>query len=287
MKQILIPTDFSDNAWNTILYAIEMYRHFSCEFCLLNTYDLDPVQLLNTVSSQRVGHLYKAVKIESEQGLKMTLDDIYNSEPGFDHTFKTISEKGDLVKVIDKLQKEISFDMIIIGTKGATGAKKVFLGSNTQRVVKNISNCPVLIIPEESYYKKISEIAFATDFERMYYKSEVIPILDFAKSNEATIRVIHIYDRPGLDAIQQYNSTSLEQHFKHVKYDFHVISNFSNIKNAIQAFIEELEIDILIMINYKHSFIEGVLKEMVIKKMTFDITIPFLVIPGDVEVKSV
>lgn len=284
MKRILIPTDFSANAWNTILYAIELYRDVPCEFYLLNTYELEPVQLLSMVSSQGVGHLYDAIKVESEKGLEMTIDDIQNSKPGFHHVFKKMSKEGSLVNNITILLNSTSYDMIIIGTKGATGAKKVFLGSTTQKVVKNISCCPILIIPEESYYEEISEIAFATDFTRMYHKAEVAPILDFAKNHKATVRMIHVYDKPGLDTLQQYNSNFLERYFRRVKYDFHVIPDFSTIEKAIQEFIEDLEIDVLMMINYQHSFIERILKEPVIKKMTFHTTIPFLVIPADSEI---
>lgn len=281
MKQILIPTDFSDNAWNTILYAIELYRNVPCEFYLLNTYDLEPIQLISVVSSQRIGHLYEAIKMESEQGLKMTLEDIHNSKPGLHHTFKTISKKGSLVQNMNKLLEDSTFGMIIIGTKGTTGSKNLFLGSTTQKVVKNVSHCPILIIPDDSYFKEISAIAFATDFERMYHKAEIAPILEFAKSQNATVRMIHIYDKPELDPSQHYNSSSLEHYFKRVKYDFHVMPDFSTVEHAIQEFIEELEIDILVMINYEHSFVEKIIKEPIIKKMTFNTTIPFLVIPAD------
>ncbi|WP_103864152.1 universal stress protein [Aquimarina sp. I32.4] len=283
MKRILIPTDFSDNAWNTILYAIELYRKNTCEFYLLNTYDLEPVQLVGIVSSQLIGRLYDTVKQESQQRLEMVIEDIKNSNPGREHTFKTISSRGSLTQNIDELYDQTPYDMIIIGTKGATGAKSIFLGSNTQNVIKTISHCPILIIPEDSYFKKISEIAFATDFERMYYRSEMNPILDFAKKHQSTIRMIHIYDKNRLDPLQNYNSNSLEEYFKHVKYDFHVISDFSSVKNAVQAFVEELEIDLLVMIKYEQSFIEKIIKEPVIKKMTFDSMIPFLVIPADTE----
>ncbi|WP_234859350.1 universal stress protein [Aquimarina aquimarini] len=284
MKRILIPTDFSDNAWNTILYAIELYRKNTCEFYLLHTYDLEPVQLVGIVSSQLIGRLYDTVKQESQQRLEMIIEDIKNSNPGSEHTFKTMNRRGTLTQNIEELYDQTPYDMIIIGTKGATGAKSIFLGSNTQHVIKTISHCPILIIPEDSYFKKISEIAFATDFERMYYRSEMSPILDFAKKHQATIRMIHIYDKNRLDPLQNYNSNSLEEYFKHVKYDFHVISDFSSVKNAIQAFVEELEIDLLVMIKYDQSFIEKIIKEPVIKKMTFDSMIPFLVIPADTEV---
>jgi hypothetical protein len=44
-------------------------------------------------------------------------------------------------------------------------------------------------------------------------------------------------------------------------------------------FVEELDINILAMVNYKHSFIEKIINEPVIKKIGFNPKVPFLVIP--------
>ncbi len=281
MKQILIPTDFSANAWNTILYAMELYKNIPCEFHILNTYEVKPVQLIGTVSSQRVGHYYDAIKIESGEGLEMILDDINNSGPDPKHVFKTYSKSGSLIEIVREMTTDNHFDQIIIGTKGATGAKEIFLGSNTHRIIKNIHSCPILVVPDDVFFEDISNIAFATNFERIYYRSEITPILELAKYQDASVRMIHVYDKPGLDIVQTYNSTSLERYFKGVKHDFHVIHDFSNIEKAIESFVEELEINVLAMINYEHSFIERITREAIIKKITFRTTIPFLVIPAD------
>ncbi len=281
MKRILIPTDFSANAWNTILYAMELYKNVVCEFHILNTYEVKPVQLVSTVSSQKIGYLYDSIKIGSQEGLKMILDDIGNANPDAKHTFKAISKSGPFIKMVQETVADTIFDTIIIGAKGMTETKEFFLGSNTQRLIKNIHNCPILVVPEDSFFQKISEIAFATDFERIYYKAEIKPIINLAKDHNATIRMIHVYDKPKLTEVQNYNFNSLEQYFKNITYDFHSIPDFSTVEKAIQAFIEELEIDILVMINYKHSFIERLTREAVIKKITFHTSIPFLIIPSD------
>ncbi len=282
MKRVLIPTDFSNNAWNTILYALELYKGDPCEFYILNSYEMRPVSLVTTVSSQKVGHLYKRMKTISEGGLERTLGDIENlKKDATEHSFHVICKEGPFIEVIKEIMDYTFFDMIIIGTKGATGAKAFFLGSNTQKLLKQIDKCPILVIPENRRYQKISSIAFPTNFEKVYYKAEINPILKFAKIHDATVRMIHVYDKPELTPLQNYNSNELEQHFKKVKYDFHVICNFSTLEKAIQAFIEELEIGMLVMINYKHSFIDRLLREPIIKKITFHTEIPFLVIPSD------
>ncbi|WP_109299400.1 universal stress protein [Aquimarina sp. AU474] len=281
MKRILVTTDFSDKAWNALIYAIELYKNVPCLFTILNTYELNSTQLLTTVSSQRVGYFYDSIKLGSEEGLEMTLEDINNSNPASHHVFKTISKLGSLTEVLMQMTVADSFDLILMSTKGMTGAKEVFIGSNAIRVLQSKFNTPVLIVPEDAYFERITNIAFATDFERIYYRSEIKPIIDLAKINNAAIRMIHVHDQPKLSLTQNYNSKRLEEFFRHIKNDFHVIPEFTSIKKSIQVYIEELEINMLIMINYEHSFIERLTREAVIKKITFHTKIPFLVIPAD------
>ncbi|MEW7279788.1 universal stress protein [Aquimarina sp. 2201CG1-2-11] len=281
MKQILIPTDFSPNSWNTLKYASNLYKNVSCKFHIVNTYEVPSSLLSSTVSSQKIGHLYDAVKKVSEKKLELLFTDIDQYLANPKHIYETISKPGAFVKVVQQMTIQTLYDMIVIGTKGATGAKEVFIGSNTQNLVKHIHNCPILIIPESVSFTPISEIAFATDFERIFFKSEIVPIIDLAKRCNATIRMIHVYDEPKLSEVQHYNSSSLERYFKNLSYDFHVIQDFSTIEKAIEAFIEELDIDVLVMIKYPHSFIEQLTREAIIKKITFHIEIPFLVIPSD------
>ena len=281
MKKILITTDFSDKAWNALVYGIDLYKNIPCEFHILNTYDLTSVRLVTTLSSQRVGHFYESIKTESEEGLKMTLEDIFNSQPPKHHTFKTISRSGSLTKILEQMTINNQFDIILMSFKGTTSSKQILLGSNVKKILENDFNVPILIIPEDAYFDGIKNIAFATDFERIYHKSEIKPIIDLTKSTNATIRMIHVYDEPKLNTIQHYNSNTLEGFFKNVKSDFHVIPEFSTVEKGIQVFIEELEIDLLTMIKYKHSFIERLTREPIIKKITFKTKIPFLVIPAD------
>lgn len=282
MRRILVPIDFSDQAWNAMVYAMELYKNLPCEFHILHVYDVSTTQLLTTVSAQKVGHLYDIRKKESKEGLKKTLEDINNSNPSANHSFITVSESGFLETIIKDMVASTHYHMILMGTKGATGTKALFLGSNTHKVIKAKVNCPILMIPEEACYHGVSNIAFATNFERTYHKNEIRPLIDLAENQDATVRMIHVYPELKMSVTQYYNSTVLEQYFKKVSHEFHVISDFSTIEKAIQAFVEELEIDVLTMIHYTHGFVERLMRESVVKKITFHTNIPFLVIPEQI-----
>ena len=36
MKNILVPTDFSQNSWNSIEYALKFFKNYTCNFYLLH-----------------------------------------------------------------------------------------------------------------------------------------------------------------------------------------------------------------------------------------------------------
>lgn len=196
------------------------------------------------------------------------------------HTFRMASKEDSLLNSINKIVKFNSIDMIIMGTKGATGAGGVFMGSNTVRVLKNIKNCPMLIIPEGAEYAALSEIAFATDFKRTYHTKELKPIITLTKENEATLRVMHVALEKTLGHAQSYNSYQLEKHFKNIKHKFHFIPDHTTVENGLKEFIKEFGIQLLAMVHYKHSIIEALMNEPVIKKMALRSKTPFLVIPS-------
>jgi hypothetical protein len=51
-KKILLPTDFSKNAYNAINYAIELYKEESCEFFILHSYYLPGYEKSNLLSPE-------------------------------------------------------------------------------------------------------------------------------------------------------------------------------------------------------------------------------------------
>ncbi len=72
-------------------------------------------------------------------------------------THKVFSEINDVAE-------EFEADLIVMGSQGTAGVKEVFVGSNTEKVVRT-SNCPVLVIKERISNFKIDKAVFVTDFE--------------------------------------------------------------------------------------------------------------------------
>ena len=280
MRQILIPTDFSENAWNAIAYAMQLFGNEDCEFFLLNTYT--PV----IPSSRFMAPMINGAKIEdairsnSEKGLQQTVERIKNTFKNPRHSFKTISSFSLLVDEIKDIVDTYTIDLIVTGTKGASGIDEVFMGSNTVRIIKSAQKCPVLAIPQHFTFSVPSEIAFATDFNRFYTKSELKPLIELAKSFQATIRIVHVqYEIKALSEMQQFNLNMLRKYFVEVEHYVHTVSELNSVSQTLEVFSKELNIHLLAMLNYRHSHMERMTREPIVKRTAFHTQIPLLVIP--------
>jgi len=200
------------------------------------------------------------------------------SSANANHEFKIILSSGDLHNAINASIEKHKIDLIVMGTKGVTGTKEFLIGSNTVRIIKKIKQCPVLIVPDEFDFVEPKQIAFPTGFNR-FYDEEILPLKRLSELYNSKIRILHINEEEKLSHIQDYNYTMLKVYLKNFECTFHWMPDYAKKSQEINDFIEELNINILVMINYKHSFIENIVKEPIIKKLGFHPTIPFLVIP--------
>ena len=226
------------------------------------------------------GQLEDGVSDNSERGLKNVLKKINQTFNYPKHSFKTISSFSLLVDEIKDIVEKEAIDLIITGTKGASGLEEVFMGSNTVRIIKSIKNCPVLAIPQFFEYITPTEIAFATDFNRFYTQSELQPIIDLANSFKAAIRIVHVqYEIKALTEIQQFNLNMLRKYLSECEHYLHTVSELNSVSKTLEVFAEELEIHLLAMLNYQHSYVEKMTREPVVKRLAFHTQIPLLVIP--------
>ncbi|MEX0289995.1 MAG: universal stress protein [Flavobacteriaceae bacterium] len=279
MKQILLPTDFSENAWNATQFALELYRDDPCTFHFLNTYTPAIVHSRFMAVNTEGRLLEDTLNSASEEGLKALLDRIKQTHFNPNHHFNTISSFSLLTEEVREAVREYNIDLIITGTLGASGLKEVFIGSNTVRIIKASRLCPVVAVPHNYVFNKPKEIALVTDLRRTFHAGIIKPLKEIATHLGASIRIMHIKEEKQLDKYQRSNLSILEEYLADVPTTVHWMPFFANKSVVIQTFLEELGIDLLAMINYKHGFLEELTREPVIKKIAFHTNIPLLTIP--------
>lgn len=159
MKKILVPTDFSDTAEHALKIAAELAKKHDSEIYLLHMLEL-PLQLIDPVGGSNSQNLPESIffmKLAHQRFAKLMaspfLKDIKVHETVMFHqAFEGIME----------VSQEYKCDIIIMGSHGASGFKEMFIGSNTEKVVRT-STIPVLVIKNEHEKFEIENFIFATD----------------------------------------------------------------------------------------------------------------------------
>ena len=139
MKTILLPTDFSDNSWNAIEYALNLNKDTDCNFYLLH------VSKLSNIITNDFPYIPDQDVIEdvfvkpAKTRLKTLLKKIVKKFPNNKkHNFYTLTDYNFFIESLRKHIKEKKVDMIIMGTKGASGLSKYIIGSNAGDVITKV-----------------------------------------------------------------------------------------------------------------------------------------------------
>lgn len=186
MKKILVPTDFSKQAENALKVAAQLAKKHKSEIYLLHMLEL-PLNLVdqaNTKGSSLPESIYfmKLAHKRFEEVLSSSyLKGIKVFETVlFKNTFEGITEVGEKNKV----------DLIIMGSHGASGFKEMFIGSNTEKVVRT-SKIPVLVIKNDHEKFAVKNFVFASDFSSEI-KNPFKEALKFAESVKAKMHLVFI-----------------------------------------------------------------------------------------------
>ena len=158
MKKIIVPIDFSEHSEYALKTAAKLAKKTNAELLVLHMLEMSDVILTKSDSEQQQKTVFFLKLVE--QKFEAFLDKDYlkdvNVTPIVKH-FKVFSEVNDVAK-----EHDASF--IVMGSHGTSGFKEFFVGSNTERVVRN-SEIPVLVIKNEIKDINFSTAVFATSFE--------------------------------------------------------------------------------------------------------------------------
>jgi nucleotide-binding universal stress UspA family protein len=185
MKKILVPTDFSDHAEYALKVAAQIARDNNGEIFLLHLLDL-PNQGNDAVGK---GSDIPEIMFFMQKAHER-FDDIKSSSflEGI-----TVTEAVQFDKAFDgivKTSKKHGIDLIVMGSHGASGFHEMFIGSNTEKVVRT-SDVPVLVIKKEESNFNPSKLVFASDFTEEI-KKPFARVVDFANSFNANLHLVFI-----------------------------------------------------------------------------------------------
>ena len=276
MKKIILPTDFSENAYNAITYAVQLFKDVETTFYLLHTYTpavfrAENLQQPNPVDLEDQNH---TIVMEQLKELQQRLQKEF---PSPKHIFVPQAVFNTLTDEVEQMVERDKTDLIIMGTKGASNVLEVLLGTNTTEVMRR-AKCPLIVVPSGFEYNSPKEIIFSTDYEVDYQDEQLRQLLGISESHASHIDVIHVSSGQTLRQDQLRNKQKLEQLLAQAPHTFHHLPD-QGVIEAINIFKADKPTALLVMIRNKHTFLERLFFEPIIKKIGLQITIPFMVIP--------
>lgn len=280
MKKILIPTDFSENAWNAIKYGMELFHKTSCTFHIVH---------INPISYNSGGEeaMYISPEImeesllkESNEKLAKVINQIERLPLNTKHTFHTTSLYGFFLDHIKQEVQDKDIDLIIMGTKGASGFKAVSMGSNTGNVLTKV-RCAVLAVPEDTQYSTPKEIGFPTDFQIGYDLKVMDRIKEMVVLHNSSLHFLYVAPKTeDLSEVQLKNKAFLENYFIESQHSFHTQNN-KKLDDAVEKFVADKKLDMLVMVAKNLNFIERILFKPTVEKISYHTKVPFLVVHED------
>lgn len=278
MTKILFPTDFSIAAEKAFLYALELTSKLNAELTLLHVYELPE---LGRTLQNTTREVYELMEMESLETFKKSVEKLraFAEENGYANIdFKQIMTEGEAVYNITGIAKEESVDYIVMGTKGASGLKEVFLGSVASGVIDN-ANCNVISVPEKTDYKeKLDRIAYLTNYTEKEVES-FNTIAAFAKKFNAKINCIHFDEENQEVSKDEMDSWKSKLNHQGVEVEYNIISG-DNFEESLADFYKKEGIDVVAIQPRKRNFFVKIFSKGVSKKLAHHIEIPLFTLPA-------
>ncbi|MEO8933085.1 MAG: universal stress protein [Xanthomarina sp.] len=277
MNKILLPTDFSKNSWEAILYAFKLFKDKTCVFYIMHS--LDPLVSApsTAVTSKRAQEAIGESRLnESEMEMDKLLNKIKDLPENTKHSFESLMVHDYFLNAVQGTVKKWEIDMVVVGTKGAGAIKEATIGSNTANLINKLS-CPIIAIPQNTLISDMTEIGFATDLSISNYNDELELLKEIATANNSKISVVHVINKnekmtPELLA----NKLALEMTLNPLPMDFYLITDVS-VEVGTRIFSESRKLGMLCIVNKKRSFFEKIFSRSNSKSISSNLNVPLII----------
>ena len=153
MKKIIVPVDFSEVSEYAAQFATELAKRSGASVLLINSVResqlapsiLETEALTNELSAYAYDRIRRMQKEVASGDAKVEIK----------------VSRGGLIEALEEEVKE-GADLCVMGTTGSSGWDEVLIGSNTEKVVRNLK-CPVISVPGSAYHEEIKKILVPVD----------------------------------------------------------------------------------------------------------------------------
>jgi len=274
MKTILVPTDFSATAMNAADYAIGFAKQMNIDKIILYN-SWQPITIADPMATLIVSEI-DSIKTASLSQLDKEIDRLKTFCP-IHIQLEAISDMHTLTTGLEELCKSKTIEYIIMGITGGDSFEEKLMGSNTI-TVSQIVEVPVIIVPRECEFKLITKAMLLSDFKNIDTTLPEKPITNFLNAAMPLLEVINFdpnFDREKDEAA--FEKFFLNDLFRKYapEYKYSLRNDF---EDAVNEFAENDNVQIIICISKKHSWLFNIFNTSHTQRLAFHTTVPLMVI---------
>ncbi len=253
MKTILVPTDFSANAENALHYAAKIASKGSIKVILLHVFHWNPLHV-HTNPELTKKELTNAETLHKTKLIRLMNKFRYSERIDIEPVVRQDLAVDGILKEAEDRQ----VDMIIMGTKGASGIQKVLFGSNTVRVIEK-AHCPVISVPDKADYDQITKIAYACCFNKSEIES-MERVAEIARFFKAQLTILHIYSE-SFEEEKEEMSRFIEKIRKNIDYpdiSFELLAGY-DVQEILEEYLKKGAADLLVLSTHQRDLLDKII----------------------------
>jgi nucleotide-binding universal stress UspA family protein len=274
MRNILVPTDFSENCNKAAHLGIEMAKLYNSEIHFLHLMKT-PVDWVK-LDKEKEKHYPETLKQIGE--VKSALRELEKTAERNDLKCRAFLQfdagQGD---IIDH-SGHFHHDFIITGSSGTKGVIREITGSNVEEIVRK-ANAPVIVVKDEEVNFPFKNIVFVSNFEEDITDA-FKQVISIANKCDARIHLLRINTETdfnsielGLDPIEK-----MLQNFPELKNYSMAVYNEPSVETGINTFLEQHPTDLIAMVTHGKTGFLSLFSKSIAEGVTNHSTLPVMTI---------
>ncbi|HVU59041.1 MAG TPA: universal stress protein [Puia sp.] len=276
MNNFLVPIDFSETSRNAARYAAHISTLVpDAHLILYNVFDSleygSDSSPLGTDEEEDASR--KAIMELALESVRTEISPITSARISL-----VAEESNRFLDTLENYVKNNDIQLIVMGITGATRLGQIFMGSNTLNLIKR-GTVPVIIVPPRAHSESARNVMLLTDFKDI---ESTIPIqtvktvLDLFKPR---LHIVNVDHEHYVQVTEEYKGerAKLEGLLKDYSPDFYFIRLF-DFMDAINQFVADNKIDLILTFPRKHSFLSNVFKSTNTTQLAYHSHVPIVAI---------
>ncbi len=278
LKKLLVPIDFSDISMHVLDYAAKIAKNTGAEVTLLHVYDIPELPKNSTFNISDL----------IERGINEKINEIKLKDKNLsDINLRTKVVSGNIHESIEEVAKEIKADLIIMGTHGSSGIRKIgkfLLGSTAYRVVNN-APCPIItikeinkeinfkniILPIDNSKQTMSKVRLAMDWAQTFgSKIHILALTAFF--DELVVQIKDIKDQV-FEIEELLKKNGIEYESKMIRHQ--------QISESVLMYAEKENADLIIIVTEQENALAEMIIHSAARNIVTESTVPVLSINID------